>query len=268
MTFLDARWRNGYAVAGDELTVSNGSHSVGIARAVRPGAVLCSIVQEDGDAAMRYEIQLPADYNSGSTITRVQTECTQPSWIESMSSTKWIRWQIKLASPWVTDGTSGLSLAIISVHDNPTVGQSRVGTFTGYIQDGVFLLRRGNTALGTQGKTIASWPIRPGQWEDIVMQVKHATDSSGFMKIWRNQRKIVDVSGEAMTYDDDNGPYPKPGGLYYPTGYPAWISSRIAFDRGICASDDTHTFNSFMAACGDSSLVELPSVVASSIGLA
>ena len=268
MSFLDARWRNGYAVAADELTIGNGSHTVTINRRVRPGAVPCALVQDDGDTALRYTLQLPADYHAGSTISRVQTEFAAPSWVTSMTSTKWMRWQFKLAEPWAVDDGSALSLAIISIHDNPAVGVGRVGAFTGFIQDGVFFLRRGATALGTTGQIMAGWPIRPGQWEDIVMQVKHAQDNTGLLRIWRNRRKIVDISGAPMTYADDQGPYPKPGGLYYPTGYPARITERTVLDRGMVISDDAHTFNSFMAACGEPALVELPAVAAQSAGIA
>lgn len=268
MSFLDARWRNGYSVAADELTIGNGSHTVAINRKHRPGAVPCSLVTEDGDTALKYTLVLPDDYDSATTISRVQTEFLLPSWVTSMTSTKWLRWQFKLPSPWQDDNGSGLTLAIISIHDDPAVGSSRVGAFTGFLENGVFYLRRGSTALGTNGAIIASWTPRPGQWEDVVMQVKHAQDTTGLMRVWRNRRKIVDITGQQMTYIDDRGPYPKPCGLYYPTGYPAWIGTRTVYDRGMCISDDAHTFNSFMAACGEPALVELPAVAAQSAGIA
>lgn len=267
MTFLDARWRSGYAIAGDEASISNGTHTAAINRAVRPGVQPCVLGQVDGDVALRYDLW-PADKELAGTIARVQTEFTLPSWVKSMTSTKWMRWQFKLPEPWQADNGSGLTLAIISIHDDPAVGVGRVGTFTGFIENGTFYLRRGATALGTTGTILAGWPVRPGRWEDIVMQVKHAQDSTGLMRIWRNRRKLVDISGAAMTYADDRGPYPKPCGLYYPSGYPAMIASRTAYDRGMCITDDAHTFNSFMAACGDSALVELPAVAALSAGVA
>lgn len=267
MSFLDARWRNGYSVAADELTIGNGGHTVTINRKHRPGAVPCELVSLDGDTALKYTLVLPDDYDSATTISRVQTEFLLPSWVKSMTTTKWLRWQFKLPSPWQADNGSGLTLAIISIHDDPAVGSSRVGAFTGYLENGVFYLRRGSDALGTNGQIVASWTPRYGAWEDLVMQVKHAQDSTGFMKVWRNRRKIVDITGQQMTYTDDRGPYPKPCGLYYPTGYPAWIGTRTVYDRGMCLSDDAHTFNSFMAACGDASLVELPAS-AGAVGVA
>lgn len=267
MTFLDARWRNGYVIAGDETSLSNGTHTAAINRQVRPGVQLCTLVQIDGDTALRYDLW-PGDKELAGTIARVQTEFTLPSWVTSMTSTKWLRWQFMLPEPWQADNGSGLTLAILSIHDNPAVGVGRVGTFTGFVENGTFWLRRGATVLGTGGAILTGWSVRPGQWEDLVMQVKHAQDSTGFMKVWRNRRKIVDISGAAMTYNDDQGPYPKPGGLYYPSGYPAMIASRTAYDRGMCISDDAHTFDSFMAACGEPALIELPAVAALSAGVA
>lgn len=267
MSFLDARWRNGYAVAGDETTISNGTHTAAINRKVRPGVQPCTLGSVDGDVALRYDLW-PADKEVAGTIARVQTEFTSPSWVTSMTTTKWMRWQWMLPTPWTADDGSGLTLAIISIHDNPASMQGRVGTFTGFVENGVFYLRRGSTALGTTGQILAGWPIRPGKWEDLVMQVKHAQDNTGFMRIWRNRRKIIDISGAPMTYSDDQGPYPKSGGLYYPSGYPAMVPSRTVYDRGMCISDDAHTFNSFMAACGEPALVELPAVAAQSAGIA
>lgn len=266
MTFLDARWRNGYAVAGDETSISNGTHTAAINRQVRPGVQPCVLGAVDGDVALRYDLW-PADKEGAGTIARVQTEFTLPSWIKSMTTAKWLRWQFMLPSPWVPDTGSGLTLAIISIHDDPAVGVGRVGAFTGFVENGMFYLRRGADALGSGGTIIAAWEPRLGQWEDLVMQVKHAQDNTGFMRIWRNRRRIVDISGAPMTYSDDRGPYPKPCGLYYPSGYPAMVPSRTAYDRGMCISDDAHTFNSFMAACGDSALVELPAVAALSVGV-
>lgn len=267
MTFLDARWRNGYAIAGDEASLTNGSHTVSINRQVRPGVVPCVLGTVEGDVALRYDLW-PADKEPVGPIARVQTEFTLPSWVKSMITTKWLRWQYMLPAPWVVDGGSGLTLAILSVHDDPLVGVGRVGAFTAFIENDVMTLRRGADALGTTGTILAQWAIRPGQWEDLVMQVKHAQDSTGFMRVWRNRRKVVDISGAPMTYSDDRGPYPKPCGLYYPSGYPAMVPSRTVYDRGMCISDDTHTFNSFMTACGDSALVELPAVAALSAGVA
>lgn len=267
MSFLDARWRNGYVIASDETSLSNGAHTAAINRKVRPAVQPCTLGTVDGDAALRYDLW-PADKDPVGTIARVQTEYLLPSWITSMTTTKWLRWQFMLPSPWTADNGSGLTLAIISIHDDPAVGSSRVGTFTGFIENGVFYLRRGNDALGANGQIIASWTPRPGQWEDLTMQVKHAQDSTGLLRIWRNRRKVVDISGQAMTYSDDRGPYPKPCGLYYPNGYPAMVPSRTVYDRGMCLSDDAHTFNSFMAACGEPALVELPAVAALSAGVA
>lgn len=260
MSFLDARWRNGYAIAGDETSISNGTHIAAINRAVRPGVQPCVLGEVDGDVALRYDLW-PADKQSAGTIARVQTEFTTPSWVKSMTSTKWLRWQFMLPAPWQTDDGSGLTLAIISIHDDPAVGSARVGAFTGLIENGMFYLRRGSDALGSTGQVIASWAPRFGQWEDLVMQVKHAADSTGFMRIWRNRRRIVDISGAAMTYSDDRGPYPKPCGLYYPNGFPAMVASRTAYDRGMCMSDDAHTLPSFLAACGDTETAELPASV-------
>ena len=265
MSFLDARWRNGYAVAGNEASLSNGSHTVSINREVRPGVQPCVLGQVDGDVALRYDLW-PADQEPAGPIARVQTEFTLPAWVKSMTTAKWLRWQILLPEPWAPDDGSGLTLAIISIHDDPAVGASRVGTFTGFVENGTFFLRRGASALGTVGQTVSGWPIRPGRWEDIVMQVKHAQDATGFMRIWRNRRLIVDISGAAMTYSDDRGPYPKPCGLYYPSGYPAMVPSRTVYDRGMCISDDAHTFGSFMAACGEPGLVELPAAAALAVG--
>lgn len=267
MTFLDARWRNGYAVAGNEATIANGTHTAAINRQVRPGVQPCVLGTVDGEVALRYDLW-PADKEPAGSIARVQTEFTVPSWIKSMSTTKWLRWQFMFPAPWTPDNGSGLSLAIISIHDDPAVGVGRVGTFTGFWENGTFYLRRGSSSLGTGGQIIAAWQPKFGVWEDLVMQVKHAQDSTGFMKIWRNRRRIVDISGAAMTYTDDQGPYPKPCGLYYPNGYPAMVPSRTVYDRGMCLSDDAHTFNSFMSACGDSTLVELPAVAALSAGVA
>lgn len=267
MSFLDARWRNGYAVAANETAIANGTHTVAINRQVRPGVQPCVLGTVDGDVALRYDLW-PGDKDPGGPIARVQTEFTLPSWVKSMTSTKWLRWQYMLPAPWVVDSGSGLTLAILSIHDDPAVGVGRVGTFTAFVENNVMTLRRGADALGTTGTILAQWPIRPGQWEDVVMQVKHAQDNTGFMRVWRNRRRIVDISGAPMTYSDDRGPYPKPCGLYYPSGYPAMVPSRTVYDRGMCISDDAHTFNSFMAACGDSALVELPAVAALSAGVA
>lgn len=267
MSFLDARWSNGYAVASDETSLTNGSHTVTINRQKRPAVQPCVLESVAGSAALRYDLW-PADKEIAGTIARVQTEFATPSWVKSMSSTKWLRWQFMLPAPWQADNGSGLTLAIISIHDDPAVGVARVGTFTGFIENGWFYLRRGADALGTGGQIIASWEPEFGVWEDLVMQVKHAQDSTGFMKVWRNRRRIVDISGAAMTYSDDQGPYPKPCGLYYPSGYPAMVPSRTAYDRGMCISDDAHTFNSFMAACGEPALVELPAAAVLSAGVA
>ena len=266
MSFLDARWGNGYVIAGNGASANNGAHTITI-NAHMPPAVPPAIVTEDGAAAMRYTLTLPGDRDPSTSLSRVQSEFQVPSWVVSMTSAKWLRWCFKLPDPWVADNGSGLTLAIISIHDNPAVGVGRVGAFTGFIQDGIFYLRRGSTALGTGGTILSAWPIRPGSWETLVMNVKHAKDSSGFMKIWRNRRRIVDISGAAMTYDDDNGPYPKPGGLYYPNGNPPHITTRTVYDRGMCMSDDAHTYDSFAAACGEAG--ELPAVIATAgIGVA
>jgi len=267
VSFLDARWRNGYAVAGDETTISNGTHAAAINRQVRPGVQPCVLGTVDGDMALRYDLW-PADKEVAGTIARVQTEFTTPAWVKSMVTTKWLRWQFKLPEPWTLDTGSGLTLAIISIHDAPAVGVNRVGAFTGYVENNVFVLRRGADAFGSGGAILTQWPIRPGRWEDLVMQVKHAQDNTGFMRVWRNRRKVIDISGSPMTYSDDLGPFPKSGGLYYPSGYPAMVPNRTVYDRGMCVSDDAHTFNSFMAACGEAALVELPSVAALSAGVA
>ena len=259
MSFLDARWANGYTVASDELTASNGTHTISINREVRPGVQPCVIEDADGLTVMQFGLW-PGDKETAGPIARVQTEFETPSWVTSKITTKWLRWQFKIPVDWQLDSGSGLTLAIISVHDDPVVPVGRVGTFTGFVENGVFFLRRGADAFGTAGQIISGWPLELGQWEDLVMQVKHATDATGFMKIWRNQRLTVDITGQPMTYSDDQGPYPKPCGLYYPNGYPAMVTNRQVSSIGMCLSDDAHTFNSFMSACGEPELLELPAV--------
>ena len=109
MSFLDARWRNGYAVAGDETTISNGTHTAAINRKVRPGVQPCTLGSVDGDVALRYDLW-PADKEVAGTIARVQTEFTSPSWVTSMTTTKWMRWQWMLPTPWTADDGSGLTI--------------------------------------------------------------------------------------------------------------------------------------------------------------
>ncbi|KHN94222.1 glucuronan lyase A [Metarhizium album ARSEF 1941] len=46
--------------------------------------------------------------------------------------------------------------------------------------------------------------ITAGQWHKVIMQVKWASDGSGFFKIWLDGNKVVERYNTATTVDDDS----------------------------------------------------------------
>lgn len=46
--------------------------------------------------------------------------------------------------------------------------------------------------------------ISAGQWHKVIMQVKWASDGSGFFKIWLDGNKVVERYNTATTIDDDS----------------------------------------------------------------
>lgn len=52
--------------------------------------------------------------------------------------------------------------------------------------------------------------FQKGRWNDFLLQVKWSHKESGIVKIWRNQKLIVNYQGP-IGYHDDKGPYFKMG---------------------------------------------------------
>jgi hypothetical protein len=73
--------------------------------------------------------------------------------------------------------------------------------------------------LGNMKDFLGMAPYKLGQWNDFVINVKFSgsispNDTNGFVKVWINGSKIVDVSGQNYFGEEPQGPYFK-FGLYH-----------------------------------------------------
>jgi hypothetical protein len=99
-------------------------------------------------------------------------------------------------------------------------------------------------------RTLPAVRMVPGVPAEIVIYARWAWDSTGELKIWRDQRKIMEYSGP----NTFNNELARGGGRQYVrfgSYCPSDALDRIVWHWGCQIGDEAHTtFNEFMEACG------------------
>lgn len=89
-------------------------------------------------------------------------------------------------------------------------------------------------------RQLHSWPTRPGQWDEWVMNINIAADSNGFMRLYLNRRLQLSIDGAANTFLDTVGPYLKAGIYCFANAYTPAL--RTIYSRGIVIGDGDSSY--------------------------
>jgi hypothetical protein len=141
-----------------------------------------------------------------------------------MNSEWWYGFSIRLPETWVADPQSNILAqwhAVIGQKKSEGDGVRDFPVLSIHVQDKRWLLKlHWNTAgaasegPGAGEKTYDLGEIRPGEWVDFVVDVRWAANATGFIRLWKGGRRLVDYSGPTE-YDNKSGPYFKIG-IYHP----------------------------------------------------
>lgn len=196
-----------------------------------------------GDIVSRHYLD-----HSDPLVKRCEIDC--PS--DSIGTTRWYYNRIMLDPEWVID-LIGVSEIVTQVHDRPDAGDpEREPPFSVRVyQDRYQVIRTYETpGNGTRGVVDWEGALEVGRWIDWVYQIGWKHDGTGFLKVWKDGRPIVDQSNISTCFNDALPLYAKLGPYkYFHTSSP--LNTRLTFNGGTVIGDSGYTsYNDFAKAVG------------------
>lgn len=185
----------------------------------------------------------------------------------------WLWWSVYVPKNWTQCDDR---LTILQVHEEPDTSPADVvggPQIHAYIRGDRVKIESNYCTTSQTGslsaivsRTIANWPLSDclGRWTDVVMNAKWSYSGTGYLKFWRNRRRIFDdASGNnafnnAVARGGNEQPFHKLG-LYGISGA-ASVANEV-LHAGVIRGDNSYaTFDAFMTACGFSDRTELEPV--------
>lgn len=210
---------------------------------------IVSDISRMGGSAMRVVCNSNAPYNgSYRSEIRFDDDNTLNGW------ERWIGFSTYLPASYVSDLRDNILFQMHASEDANDVGNSPSICFN--IRSGIWQMITTYSAAATQtGSDDANLKIDMGavateQWDDWVVYVKFAWDSTGIVKVWRNNTLVVNYTGP-NTFNDARPPYLKLG-LYIDDWADDGVdvaTQRVAYYDEFRYADHTGNYNSVY--CGN-----------------
>lgn len=193
--------------------------------------VITSEISRSGSRSMKTQLNRltsPVSYRMEATLNEVCSRFCFDHSRGAETQDYWIGFSVRMKDPYGKDAKLLYTQMIFQVHSSPPPGEDYPWDGGGWPividarprtdSSGVFRIIVGGGGIGSPEGPDQSYIRFNGevgsyvtdQWLDFVIHAKWTNDAAGFMRIWIDGVKVVDITGP--TYHTNMGPpYPKMG---------------------------------------------------------